>query len=815
MHDGIPTPAQNTIAREYTLVLHRGIVVKCNASGQCHTPCGARLRTMAKASEGGKSKDQLLREVDAMRERIHELEESARQYETLVNSVNDIVFTIDVEANILFTNSTADRFTHREPGEAIGHNVWEFIHPDDLQELLQSIHQVLNGQPLDTVKGVHKDIEFRWLDGDGNMIWVACRTLPRYDSDGSVAGFTGIMRDITERKHAEQGLVESEERFRALIENSSDAIVILNRDGMSRYQSQSMKRVLGYAPEERIGKNAFEFVHPEDMPRAVEAFTQLAQDRGSAQHVEVRGRHRDGSWRVFEVLGRNLLDDPVVGGIVVNFRDITERKRSEEKLQQMYEQEKELRQQLEAEMRKRVEFTRTLAHELKTPLTSVLASSESLLVKLTDEQLQGLARNISRGASNLDSRIDELLDLARGEVGMLELKIEPVDMLQVLRDAVEYMSPVAASQGQSLIAELPSSLPLVRGDSNRLHQVVMNLLGNALKFTPGDGRIRLTAKSRDGSIVVEVRDTGPGIAKEDRDRLFEPYHRLGSDRGHLSGLGLGLALCKTLVELHGGEIWVRSRVGKGSTFGFSIPLKGAAGPSVELGAPAKLWKILIIEDDQSIVDSIGLAFQMDWPEAELISSRLGEEGVDMVEAEDPDIVILDLGLPDVSGFEVLRRVRLFSSVPVIVLTVRADEPDIIRGLEWGADDYIAKPFRQKELLARLKVQLRKQSRTDEEAPITSGPLRLDPTTYQLMYGSREISLTIIEGRIMQCLMRNVGNVVTHSRLAEAVWGEDYPGALDSLRVYIGYLRGKLEDDPGNPKLIRTKAGVGYSLVKPV
>jgi two-component system KDP operon response regulator KdpE len=388
-------------------------------------------------------------------------------------------------------------------------------------------------------------------------------------------------------------------------------------------------------------------------------------------------------------------------------------------------------------------------------------------------------------------------------------------MLQVLRDAADYMSPVAASQGQSLMAEMPSSLPLVRGDSNRLHQVVMNLLGNALKFTPSDGRIRLTAKSRDGSIVVEVQDTGPGIAKEDRDRLFEPYHRLESDRGHLSGLGLGLALCKTLVELHGGEIWVRSRVGKGSTFGFSIPLKGAAGPSIESGAPAKLWKVLIIEDDHSIVDSIGLAFQMDWPEAELVSSRLGEEGVDMVETEEPDIVILDLGLPDVSGFEVLRRIRLFSSVPIIVLTVRADEPDIIRGLEWGADDYIAKPFRQKELLARLKVQLRKHSRTDEETPITSGPLRLDPTTYQLKYGSREISLTIIEGRIMQCLMRNVGNVVTHSRLAEAVWGEDYPGALDSLRVYIGYLRGKLEGDPGNPKLIRTKAGVGYSLVKPV
>ncbi len=769
---------------------------------------------MSQKSDGRKTKPDLQRELESVEGRLRELETSAAQYRELVDSVNDIIFTIDTEGRILFSNSAVDRFTGRSPEEVIGHNISEFVHPDDLPQLLDSIRRVLEGERLEDVRGVFRDIEFRWLDREERVIWAACRTLPRYDERGKVIAFTGIMRDITERKTAELGLIESEERFRALIENSSDAIVILNKDGTSRYQSPSMKRVLGYTPEERIGKNAFEFVHPEDMPRAIEAFTQLAQSKDVTQHVEVRGRHRDGSWRIFEVLGRNLLEDPVVSGIVVNFRDITERKRQQEKLQQMYEQEKELRQQIEAEMRKRVEFTRTLAHELKTPLTSVLASSDSLMAKLTDEPLLSLARNIGRGASNLNERIDELLDLARGEVGMLELKVEPVDILRLLRDVAENMAPMAASQGQSLNVELPQSLPLVEGDSNRLQQVVMNLMSNALKFTPSDGRIQLAARERDGVIAVEVRDTGPGIPKDERERLFEPYQRLDSDRGHLSGLGLGLALCKTLVQLHGGDIWVRSRVGKGSTFGFSLPVRPGMGHAADAGGARKLHKVLIVEDDQSIVDSIALAFQMDWPEAELISSRLGEEGIDMVETEDPDVVILDLGLPDVNGFDVLKRIRLFSSVPVMILTVSADEPDIIRGLEWGADDYIAKPFRQKELLARLKVQLRKQGRTDEESPITTGPLRLDPTTYQLKYGSREISLTIIEGRIMQCLMRNIGNVVTHSRLAEAVWGEDYPGALDSLRVYIGYLRAKIEEDPGNPRLIRTKAGVGYSLTKP-
>jgi signal transduction histidine kinase len=266
-------------------------------------------------------------------------------------------------------------------------------------------------------------------------------------------------------------------------------------------------------------------------------------------------------------------------------RDVTERKRSEEKLQELYEQERKLRQELEAEMKRRVEFTRALAHELKTPLTPVMASSELLAAELREEPLLSLARNINRGASNLNNRIDELLDLARGEIGMLQLKLELVDLPKLLREVAGDMTPVASSHGQALILELPSSLPLARADEGRTRQVVLNLLNNASKFTPDGGKIILRAREDDGNLVVEVQDTGRGISAEEQQRLFEPYHRLESDREHLSGLGLGLALCKTLVELHGGRIWVQSQAGKGSTFGFSVPLeadgKRASGYGIE------------------------------------------------------------------------------------------------------------------------------------------------------------------------------------------------------------------------------------------
>ncbi len=224
-------------------------------------------------------------------------------------------------------------------------------------------------------------------------------------------------------------------------------------------------------------------------------------------------------------------------------------------------------------------------------------------------------------------------------------------------------------------------------------------------------------------------------------------------------------------------------------------------------------KILVIEDDQQIVEAITLAFQIRWPEAKLVSTQQGEKGIDLVETEKPDIVILDLGLPDINGYDVLKQIRMFSEIPVLILTARTEESDIVKGLEWGADDYMFKPFRQLELLSRIKALTRRRANSDSDAPINVGPISFNPATGQLVYNNKDISLTPTEGRILNHLIRNTGQVVTHSSLADAVWGEDYPGAVDSLKVYIRRLREKLEKDPQQPVLILTKAGIGYSMSK--
>jgi len=735
------------------------------------------------------------------------LRDSEEKLRLMFESVTDGITVTDLEGKIVQLNDAVlGLHGYDSKEEVVGHSAFELIAEKDHARAIENLKRTLE-------EGYVRNLEYTFLTKNGKEFDAELSAAVLRDASGMPVGFIAITRDITERKRMREKLLRSEEHFRSLIENSSEAIAIVNGEGLVSYESPSFERLLGYKLEDHIGKRPLEYVHRDDRSRVVNALAELMQNPGAIVRDELRVWHKNGSLRNVEVIGQNLLDDPAVGGIVANIRDITERKQAEEELQHLYEQERELRQLLEDEMKRRVEFTRALAHELKTPLTSVLASSDLLVSELRDEALQTLAKGIRQGASNLNSRIDELLDLARGEVGMLQLRLEAVDLSQLLRETADIMTPLALKRGQSLVLALPSPLPPVRADAARLQQVVTNLLSNALKFTPLGGNIRLGARQRGSAVVVEVRDTGRGMSKEEQKGLFEPYHRL--DREPSGGLGLGLALCRMLVELHGGQIWVRSNVGRGSIFGFSLPLEVADEQAVESEKPTKVWKVLIIEDDQEIVNFVSVAFEMRWPEAQLISTSLGEEGLEQVETEDPDLVILDLGLPDISGFEVLRQIRLFSSVPVVILTVKGDEADMVKGLEWGADDYVVKPFRQMELLARLKVQLRKQILPGEEAPIVCGSLRLDPSTYQLTCRGKEISLTIVEGRIMQHLMQNAGHVVTHSRLAEAVWGEDHPGAIDSLRVYIRYLREKLEEAPSHPQLILTKVGIGYLLAKPV
>lgn len=220
-------------------------------------------------------------------------------------------------------------------------------------------------------------------------------------------------------------------------------------------------------------------------------------------------------------------------------------------------------------------------------------------------------------------------------------------------------------------------------------------------------------------------------------------------------------------------------------------------------------KVLIIEDNEEIFNMIELTFKIRWPEAELVLAEQGEGGIELAEKENPDLIILDLGLPDIDGYEVLKTIRQYSKTPVIILTVRDEEQDIVKGLEIGADEYIIKPFKQLEFLSRIKAVLRRQQPQGGEVSLKVGNFKFTNSTRTIFIGSNKITLTHTEGLMLFELLNNTGKTVTYDHLANILWGEDYRGAKEAIRVYIRRLREKIEKDSKNPVYITNYKGIGY------
>lgn len=224
-------------------------------------------------------------------------------------------------------------------------------------------------------------------------------------------------------------------------------------------------------------------------------------------------------------------------------------------------------------------------------------------------------------------------------------------------------------------------------------------------------------------------------------------------------------------------------------------------------------KFLIIEDDRTMIELISLLMRVSWPEVELVSAENGKTGIALSKEQNIDLIILDIGLPDMEGFEVLKAVRAFSDVPILVLTVRSSETDVVKSIELGANEYIIKPFRNLEFLARIKLLLRKQVYSKEDQSFNIGKFTFDFSLHRLEHENKKVELTSTESLILYHLIRNQGQALSLSVLSQKIWGEEYPGSSDAIRVYIRHLRQKIEENPGKPKIILTKLGMGYLIEK--
>ena len=222
-------------------------------------------------------------------------------------------------------------------------------------------------------------------------------------------------------------------------------------------------------------------------------------------------------------------------------------------------------------------------------------------------------------------------------------------------------------------------------------------------------------------------------------------------------------------------------------------------------------KILIIEDDNSIVDTISLVLKMAWPDSKIITSTYGTNGVTLAETQSPDAVLLDLGLPDIDGYEVLKQIRAFSTVPIIIITVNTNENALVKAFSLDANDYIEKPFRQMELLARLKAALKRHSFLEEDLSVTASGIGFGSSIQEVKIGDRTLLVTTTEGRLLYHLVKNAGKVIGTQELAEMLWGEYIPGATDNIKSYISRLRKKIEKKPERPLIIQNRRGLGYTI----
>jgi two-component system response regulator VicR len=228
-------------------------------------------------------------------------------------------------------------------------------------------------------------------------------------------------------------------------------------------------------------------------------------------------------------------------------------------------------------------------------------------------------------------------------------------------------------------------------------------------------------------------------------------------------------------------------------------------------------KVLVIEDDPGIIEVVSLCFQLRWSGTTVVSASTGRKGIELVESESPEVVILDIGLPDIDGYQVLREIRRFSDVPVLMLTVRGEDTDVARGLELGADDYITKPFSHIELIARVQAVLRRAQGiavTDDERPFSAGKLSVDFNRNEVLINGESVKLTSTERKLLYYLIRNEGRILSHESLLTKVWGDSYVDARDLLRVHIQHLRQKLEDSAESPSIIVTEHGIGYKFIRP-
>jgi len=598
------------------------------------------------------------------------------------------------EATILAVNDAFLKASARTRTELVGLSLFTAFpnnpaDPADFGEALlrDSLARVRASRHPDTLPALRYPIPVVLPNGETGFeerFWTATST-PIFGADGELVCISHSNIDVTDQVNSEAAVRESEKRFRALTNATADVIYRMSADW------SEMRRLEGRGfmkdTDSPKGNWLDDYIPPGDHA-LVQAGIARAMEGGAVLELEHRVWRSDGScgW----TLSRAVPMFDAAGELyewIGAASDISERKAWEDKLRETD--------------RRKDEFLAMLSHELRNPLAPIGAAAELLQrTKLDDGMLKRTSQIIGRQVKHMTALIDDLLDVSRVTRGLVELDQTVLDVSAVLHEAVEQVTPLIDARGHALALDLPPPGTQVLGDRKRLVQVVANLLGNAAKYTPEDGRLAVTAFAHGDRLHIDVLDNGIGMAPELAARAFDLFTQAerSSDRSS-GGLGLGLALVKSLIELHGGEVACESAgAGQGSRFSVGLPLLHAPAaavpvPDTQPGADAALLRVLVVDDNVDAAVMLAMLLEASGHQVQVEHDPL--EALAATLANPPQVCLLDIGLPGIDGLELARRLRARPGTAhalLIAITGYGQDSDRQQILQAGFDHHLVKPI---------------------------------------------------------------------------------------------------------------------------
>ncbi|MHB8330321.1 MAG: hybrid sensor histidine kinase/response regulator, partial [Acidimicrobiales bacterium] len=492
----------------------------------------------------------------------------------------------------------------------------------------------------------------------------------------------------------------------SVLKASPDIISLMDRAGKIHQVSAAEEVILGHRHEDPTDRDLFPLVHPDDFDDVASAFIRMVTGSVSNLHLRYRVRHADGHWVTVDSRGQAVVDeDGKFAGAVVVSRDISARLESELRFQSV-------RLAAEQASKAKSDFLSRMSHELRTPLNAILGFSQLLQMDELPVQQADAVDHILRAGRHLLDLIDEVLDIARIETGHLELSISPVVVAEVVADAIELIRPMAerAEVAVRVVSDQGQEFA-VKADRQRLLQVLLNLISNAVKYNRPGGRVDIACEpSGPGRLRLAVADTGRGIRAQDLGRVFEPFDRLGAEQSGVEGSGVGLSLSKHLVEHMGGVLDVDSVPEVGSTFFVELPLAvitadhfvSGRSPKSDGRAPASaVFRVLLVEENLASLDLVERVLSRR-PGVEVLSAMQGRLGLDLAREHRPDLILVDLHLPDMPGTAVLERLgedEATAGIAVAVLSAEVPAHQMRRLLGRGVAGHMAKPIDVRALLS--------------------------------------------------------------------------------------------------------------------